>query len=121
MDKCTQPGTIHLSVLGYKDGDEWVAHGLEMDLVAYGPNFESACEELKGLVEAQISFALFKQDLSLLWQPAPNDLFAAFHKAILDEWTEDTDGGQPQVTGSFDVPPAYVISQVGSDYAPVDA
>lgn len=76
-------GTIPLRVLGYVDpdhqnGEDWVAHCLEMDIVAYGADFQKACQSLVGLIENQISFAVQVGDLSLLDRPAPKD--------ILDRW-----------------------------------
>ncbi len=60
-----------INVLGYEEDGDWVAHALEMDIVAQGDTFEEAFEALDELIGMQLSFAAFKGDPSLVMQPAP--------------------------------------------------
>ncbi len=62
---------LTINVLGYVEDGDWVAHALEMDIVAVGDTFEEACEELNELIDMQLSFAALKQDPSLVSHPAP--------------------------------------------------
>lgn len=43
--------------LGYVDGEEWVAHCLELDILGFGDDLESALRSLSALVGAQLDFA----------------------------------------------------------------
>ena len=49
-----------LRVVLYREDGLWVAHSLEMDVIGAGQSPEDALAELKGNVEAQLSFARFK-------------------------------------------------------------
>jgi predicted RNase H-like HicB family nuclease len=49
-----------LRVVLYREDGLWVAHSLEMDVIGTGQSREDALAELKGNVEAQLSFARFK-------------------------------------------------------------
>ena len=62
---------LGINVLGYEEDGEWVAHALEMDIVACAETFDEALEELHDLVDMQFSFAAFKGDASLVSHPAP--------------------------------------------------
>lgn len=72
------PCVINLSVLGYREDDEWVALALEMDLRGYGETFEDAIDDLKDHVAMQISFARFKHDPDLIFRSAESRYFEIF-------------------------------------------
>lgn len=73
---------LYLRVLGVKSGGSWAAHCLETDLVGYGDSFETALENLQELTEMQISFALFKNQPSLLDKPAPAEIFEIYNHQL---------------------------------------
>lgn len=50
---------LRLRVVLYQEDGLWVAHSLEMDVIGVGETQEFAIEELKGNIEAQLSFAKF--------------------------------------------------------------
>src|SRR6266705_5282156 len=72
---------FHIRVLLYKDDGDFVAHALEMDLVAYGDSERTALKELHELVCCQISFAHQQGDDSLVNFPASRDLFDRWETA----------------------------------------
>lgn len=74
-------GSIFVSILGYREGGEWVALALEMDLRGFGKSFEEAFDELIGLIEAQVSFAYFKKEPGLIWHAAEPEYFELFDRA----------------------------------------
>lgn len=77
-----QPGrSTTVSVLGYIEDGYWVAHALEMDVIGVGDDWATALAALRGNIEAHVSFAKFKRDDSLLFQPAPAHLFEKFRQA----------------------------------------
>lgn len=70
---------ITVSVLGYREDGEWVAHALEIDILGYGETFEEALQDLEDLVKMQLSFAKYKEDPSLIPHPAPNRYWKIYH------------------------------------------
>jgi len=92
--KKKKPHTIFLSILGYKEDGDFVALCLEMDLRGWGDSFEEAEEELIGMINAQISFAIQENDLSLLDHPAEEKywhLFKEHQQRSLHHILDDTD------------------------------
>ncbi len=74
---------LSLRVLVYRDEDEngkWAALALEMDLRGYGDDPDAALNELREAVEAQVSFALFNNDPSMINFPAEKKYFEVFDK-----------------------------------------
>ena len=70
-----------LRVVVYKEDGLWVAHSLEMDVIGCGTSPELAVEELKGNVEAQLSFAKFKKINP--FRPAPESILKIWDDANL--------------------------------------
>jgi len=76
-----------------QEGEEFVAHALETDLLGYGKTEAAAIKELHELILCQISFARQKKEDSLLIFPAAKEYFerwenaheAALRKEILEE------------------------------------
>lgn len=75
--------SLTLRVLGYqvKDGS-WGAHCLETDLVGYGKTFKTALKKLLELTEMQISFAVYKNQPSLLDRPAPPEIIETYTRMV---------------------------------------
>lgn len=70
---------LTLKVVGYQEDDGvWAAHCLEMDLVGYGKSFKKASENLKELIEMQIDFAIFMEQPTLIYHPAPPRIFQLY-------------------------------------------
>jgi len=87
------PSEIRLNVLGYHEEGKWVALALEMDIRGRGPTFKAALDDLLELVEMQISFAKFKDQPELLWEPAEDIYWQRFQEArkrrILESFWKD--------------------------------
>ena len=64
--------TFRLRAVLYREDDLWVAHGLEMDLIGTGVTAAAALRELRGNVEAQLSFAT--QEGTNPFRPAPPEI-----------------------------------------------
>jgi len=64
---------IPLRVLIYLEGDEWVAHLLEMDLVGTGSNPQEAEKQLRDAAAAQLTFC--QQEGVNPFRSAPAHLF----------------------------------------------
>lgn len=76
---------VTLRVLVFHDPSEeaFVALALEMDLRGYGDSIDSALEELRDIVMAQITFAMQQNDPSLIQFPADRKYFEMFEQAQL--------------------------------------
>ena len=67
------------SVLGYCDENgEWAAVALELDIWGFGDTKEESVEMLLDAVAAQLSFAEYKDNPDLLFNPAPVEYFNLF-------------------------------------------
>lgn len=71
---------ISLKILFYKENGSHVAHALEMDLKGYGTGREEAFKELRDLIQMQITFAVHKKDLSLVYFPADPKFFRIYDR-----------------------------------------
>jgi hypothetical protein len=67
-------------LLSQEDG-EFVAHALELDLVAYGKTEKAAVLELRDTMHAQMSYASQVNQPELVIHPAPEDYFKRWEEA----------------------------------------
>jgi predicted RNase H-like HicB family nuclease len=75
---CQTKATINC--LQYKDGDIFIAHCLEFDLVAEGDTQEEARKNLADLIKTHIQFASEKDiEEKSLFRPAPPQYWKIFH------------------------------------------
>jgi len=72
---------LAIRVLVYKDGRRFVAHALELDILAYGKSEEEAKKGLEGLIDNQLSFAACKEKSEMVHFPAPKEFFDRWEKA----------------------------------------
>jgi len=116
---------ITLSILGYREDEEWVALALEMDLRGYGPTFEEALGELRDLVAAQISFALFKGQPDMIWKPAEGVWFGLFEQ-VRRQYLEAavqarTFADNAYRAAGLPIPPPHVIARLQKDFLEANA
>jgi len=67
-----------LSAIVYREDGVWVAHCLELDIVAEGEDAEDATCSLISLCELQIKVALEEGDLKAVFRPAPPEIWKMF-------------------------------------------
>jgi len=75
------PGTnlnINLSAIVYCESGVWLAHCLELDIVAEGEGANDAFESLKSLCDLQITVALEEGDIGSVFRPAPPEIWKLF-------------------------------------------
>lgn len=78
----TKEYRITVSVLGYREAEDYVALALEMDLRGYGNSFEEALRDLDELIVMQLSFALYKHGtIDMAMRPAEAIYFERFAEA----------------------------------------
>jgi hypothetical protein len=71
-------GNIEVKVLISKEDDIFLAHALEMDIVAEGATIPEACKNLNDLIITQICFAIEQEDPTMIYHPAPREYFDAY-------------------------------------------
>lgn len=74
----TSKAKIHLDVLITKEEDLYVAHCLQLDLVATGETLEEAKRNLLDVVEVQINYAFQHDNLEHLFRPVPGEVWKKF-------------------------------------------
>ncbi|MBA2269779.1 MAG: hypothetical protein H0W20_04160 [Chthoniobacterales bacterium] len=72
---------LTIRVLIYKEGDQFVAHALEFDIIAYGKTEAAAKKELEMLLDNQLSFAACLGKPDIVHFPAPKEFFERWEKA----------------------------------------
>jgi uncharacterized protein Usg len=77
--------SINLSILGFKEGHEWCALALELDLRGYGRTLDEAMADLKEHVSMQVSFCLQMGTLDSMFFPAEDQFWKMYHKGKLDQ------------------------------------
>jgi hypothetical protein len=69
---------INLSAIVYREDDGWLAHCLELDIVAEGKDGDDAIRSLISLCDLQIKVALEEGDLESIFRPAPPEIWKLF-------------------------------------------
>lgn len=73
---------LSIRVLVYKEGRQFVAHALELDILGYGGTESAAKKKLEGLVGNQLSFAACLGKPEIVNFRAPKEFFDRWEKAI---------------------------------------
>ena len=72
---------IDLRILVYREDAYWLAHCLELDIVAEGESPQSATKDLIDLCSLQIKTALAESDSVSIFRPAPAEFWKLFFTA----------------------------------------
>jgi len=72
---------LAIRVLVYKESNQFIAHALELDILAYGKTEGAAKKALEGLLDNQLSFAACKETPEAVLFPAPKEFFDRWEKA----------------------------------------
>jgi hypothetical protein len=68
--------SIKLNVLIYQEGNEWIAHCLQMDLVAASKSEREAEKDVIDLIKAQVIYAIENDNLGYIFRQAPAEEWA---------------------------------------------
>lgn len=66
------------NILAKKEGDEWIGHCLELDIVATAKNLKTLKEDMVSLIVAQVDYAFSNNNLDNLYRPAPPEVWKVF-------------------------------------------
>ena len=72
---------LSIRVLVYKEGSQFVAHALELDILGYGATEALAKKNLEGLLNNQLSFAACHGAPEMVSFPAPKKFFDRWEAA----------------------------------------
>jgi hypothetical protein len=71
-------GGIALRFVVYREGKWWIAHCLELDLVAEGRTASAALSDLADIASTQMTAAKEAGDFASIFRPAPPEIWAMF-------------------------------------------
>jgi len=88
MKTTTERPTLSLHAIVYPDTETggFLAHCLELDLMASGSSAEEASSDLVDVVTAQIQYAFDHDNLDYLIHPAPADAWQRFTTMLKSEF-----------------------------------
>ena len=78
MAKSESNVRINLSAIVYPEDGVWIAHCLELDIVAEGATSDDALQSLVSLCDFQIKVAMEEGDLGSIFRPAPPEVWQMF-------------------------------------------
>jgi len=90
---------LTLRALIYQEDSWWIAHCLELDLVAEGKTPVKAFENLQSLTALQVATAMEEGDLQSIFRTAPPEILAQFAVA----YDRDMRRRPPALVERFDV------------------
>lgn len=71
--------SMTFNILIKKVGDEWVAHCLELDIVATADSLETLKTDILDLITTQVDYAFSNNNLDNLYRPAPAEVWQEFY------------------------------------------
>lgn len=69
----TKNPSIKLNVLVYKEEKEWIAHCLQMDLVAANDDRDTVQDDIIDLIKSHVIYALENDNIDHIFKPAPSE------------------------------------------------
>jgi hypothetical protein len=112
MGKKTDETSMVFNILAKKTSDIWIAHCLELDIVATSDSLDTLKGDIKDLILAQVDYAFSNGNLENLYHPAPSEVwkeFYACHKSIEDR-IEVKSAFRKRTSARFFVPP-WIIAK----------
>ena len=68
--------SIKLNIVVYREGEEWIAHCLQMDIVASGKSAKVVEDDIIALIKAQVRFAIDNDNMENVFKPAPSAIWS---------------------------------------------
>ena len=107
---------MSVNILIKKEDGIFVAHCLELDIVATGETFIEANKDIVALICAQIDYAFGNDNLENLYHPAPKEVWSEFYKCrerterrhLIDATFTEKDNGRNFV-------PPWIITKTCGD------
>jgi hypothetical protein len=102
-------GAMIFNILVKQEADLYVAHCLELDIVATGSTLRQVKDDMKGLISTQVDYAFAHNNLRNLYRPAPPKVWKEFFacKEQLEERHRVQSAFASQMPDAF-VPPWFI-------------
>jgi hypothetical protein len=71
--------SMTFNIIAKKESGMWVAHCLELDIVATAGTMTDVKKEMDDLIVAQIDYAFTNNNLDNLYKPAPPEAWKEFY------------------------------------------
>ncbi|SPD72461.1 conserved hypothetical protein [uncultured Desulfobacterium sp.] len=71
--------SMTFNILAKKKGGEWIAHCLELDIVATAESLPKLEKDMFDLITTQVDYAFTNNNLSNLYHPAPPEVWKEFY------------------------------------------
>lgn len=78
MNESTRINLPTLRGIVYKEGDRWISHCLELDIVGQGDSPEEAMRQSIELCVTQITVAIEDSDIESIFCSAPKEIWALY-------------------------------------------
>lgn len=99
--------SMTFNIITKKENNIWIAHCLELDIVATSDSLADLRKDMDDLISAQIEYAFRNNNLDCLYRPAPPEIWREFYSCKKSQETK-IEIKPESPTGSF-VPP-WIIS-----------
>src|SRR4030042_6294185 len=111
MGKKTEMSMV-FNILAKKTADIWIAHCLELDIVATSASLETLKEDIKDLILTQVDYAFSNDNLESLYHPAPSAIWKEFYECrnSIEDRIEVKSAFQKKTSARFFVPP-WIIAK----------
>jgi hypothetical protein len=85
---------FEVNVLIYREGSEWTALALEMNVRGYGPSRQDALKDVIEMLSAQVSFAVEMRHPESVWNRAEQKYWEMWEQARRSEFVAEASGVQ---------------------------
>lgn len=110
--KAEAEAAMTFNILIKKEGPLYIAHCLELDIVATADNSDQAEKDILDLIDAQVDYAFTHNNLDYLYHPAPQEVWKEFFecKEQIEKRNKIKSQFKDDFPGSF-VPP-WMIARI---------
>jgi hypothetical protein len=77
--RTTMKSSMTFNIIAKKENDMWIAHCLELDIVATSDSLADLRKDMDDLIIAQIDYAFSNNNLDNLYRPAPPEIWKEFY------------------------------------------
>ena len=77
--RTTMKSSMTFNIIAKKENDMWIAHCLELDIVATSDSLADLRKDMDDLIIAQIDYAFSNNNLDNLYCPAPPEIWKEFY------------------------------------------
>ena len=112
MNTEAEKKSLNFNILIKEEKDYYIAHCLELDIVATGHNKETVQNEIVDLIKAQVGYAFANNNLDYLYHPAPPEVWKEYFECK-ESWERNIETEANHTNGLIEsfVPP-WIIAKM---------